>query len=61
MNETQLQYNLDVLEEIRNPKEGWFDGRIDQNNLTSKEKQASSDSLLESTTAIKEAAAGMQS
>lgn len=46
MNETQLQYNLDVLEEIRNLKEGWFDGRIDQNNLTSKEKQAFSDSLL---------------
>ena len=47
MNETQLQYNLDVLKEIRNLKEGWFDGRIGNNNSTSEGKQAFSDSLID--------------
>lgn len=47
MNEKQLQYNLEVLEEIRSLKEGWFDGRIGKLNSTSEGKQAFADSLID--------------
>lgn len=46
MNETQLQYNLSVLEEIRNLKEGWWDGRIGRTDLT-EGKQAFSNNLID--------------